>query len=144
VETPAVPALLIGALFVEKGLITQEQLDQALEEQQATGNRLGEILVDRFGVSRLDLAGALAEQWAEYERQGGGAPSPVQPEASEPAPTKAPTALPAAEDGIEETTKRPIGEFFVERGLITQDDLEGALEEQRTTGQRLGEILVAR
>jgi chromosome segregation ATPase len=139
VETPAVPALLIGTIFVEKGLITQDQLDVALEEQQKTGNRLGEILVERFGVSRLDLASALAEQWAEYERQGSAeqqaAPTEVRDLAAAPDEW-------SAEDEIAAAAKRPLGEIFVERGMINEGDLERALEEQRASGRRLGEILV--
>lgn len=59
---------LIGALFVEKGVVTQEQLERALKIQDDTNERLGEILVREFGVSRLDLASVLAEQWGAFER----------------------------------------------------------------------------
>lgn len=38
----------LGTLLVEKGLITQEQLEEALEERGRTGNVLGHILVE-FG-----------------------------------------------------------------------------------------------
>ena len=41
-------------------------------------------------------------------------------------------------------TWRPLGELFVDRGLITQDELEEALVEQRETRKRLGTILVSR
>jgi DNA repair exonuclease SbcCD ATPase subunit len=41
-------------------------------------------------------------------------------------------------------TWRPLGQLFVERGLITQDELDGALVEQRETNKRLGTILVSR
>src|SRR5436309_6893842 len=41
-------------------------------------------------------------------------------------------------------TWRPLGELFVERGLITQDELEEALVEQQETRKRLGAILVSR
>jgi len=140
VDSSAVSARLIGSIFVEKGLITEEQLEHALDVQRETGERLGEILVDRFSVERLDLAGALAEQWAEYERGGAGdeLSSPEEP-ALAPAPVlRAPGAVDPATAG-----KRPIGEIFVERGLVTASQLEQALEEQRKTGGRLGEILVA-
>ena len=145
-ESPAVPTLLIGALFVEKGLITQEQLDVALEEQQRTGNRLGEVLVERFGVSRLDLASALAEQWAEYERQG----TTEQQESH--AEVRDLVAVSDEWSGASEDSdadadaapKRPIGEIFLERGMISADELEVALEEQRESGRRLGEILVGK
>jgi len=39
---------------------------------------------------------------------------------------------------------RPLGELFVETGLITPPELEEALMEQADTNQRLGEVLVAR
>ena len=145
-ESPAVPALLIGALFVEKGLITQEQLDIALEEQQRTGNRLGEVLVERFGVSRLDLASALAEQWAEYERQG---TTEQQESHSEVRDLVAVSdewsgAPEDADTDVDAAPKRPIGEIFLERGMISADELDLALEEQRESGRRLGEILVGK
>ena len=131
--------MLIGALFVEKRLITQEQLEIALEEQRRTGERLGEILVERFGVSRLDLADALAEQWAEYERQG--------TEEQQVPPSESPAAFVLAEERTaapEEAPKRPIGEIFLERGMVSSEELEYALDEQRESGRRLGEILVAK
>ena len=37
---------------------------------------------------------------------------------------------------------RPIGEVLVDAGVITQAELDDALALQRTTGQRLGEILI--
>jgi hypothetical protein len=39
---------------------------------------------------------------------------------------------------------RPIGQFLVERGLLTPAELEQALTQQRQSGKRLGEILVER
>lgn len=39
-------------------------------------------------------------------------------------------------------TWRPLGQLLVERGLLTGDELERALAEQQTTGQRLGETIV--
>ena len=63
---------LIGALLVEKELITDEQLELALARQDESGDRLGEILVAEFGVSRLELAGVLTEQWAGSENNGRG------------------------------------------------------------------------
>ena len=37
----------IGDLLVEKGLISQDQLGQALKQQTATGNKLGQVLIDQ-------------------------------------------------------------------------------------------------
>jgi DNA repair exonuclease SbcCD ATPase subunit len=145
VDTSAVSARLIGAMFVEKGLITEEQLQSALEEQRAGGGRLGEILVERFGISRLDLASALAEQWAEYEQPGGDErPPTLQAEEAGEEPESTPAVKPEPQPVPEAEPRRPIGEIFLERGLLTAAQLDAALQEQRETGQRLGEVLVAK
>ena len=51
----------LGQLMVERGMVTEEQLDTALEEQQSTGNRLGETLVEQGVLSSVDLAAVLAD-----------------------------------------------------------------------------------
>ena len=53
----------MGQLFVESGRLTSEQLESALEQQRETGEPLGEILVARNHISRIDLAAALSKQW---------------------------------------------------------------------------------
>jgi chromosome segregation ATPase len=62
VEAAQIPWRPIGELFVEKGLITSDELEQALAEQAATGLRLGEILVKRNLISSPELTQALMEQ----------------------------------------------------------------------------------
>ena len=57
----------IGTILVEMGVVPQGQLDSALDEQRRTGRLLGEILVSTYGVSRVDLADALAAQWEEAQ-----------------------------------------------------------------------------
>ena len=52
----------LGEIFVERGFVSQEELDQALERQRQTGERLGEALVAQGVISKFELAGALAEQ----------------------------------------------------------------------------------
>jgi hypothetical protein len=59
----AAPGRQIGAIFVEKGLITEGQLALALDEQERNGRLLGEICVARYGIDRMRLADVLAEQW---------------------------------------------------------------------------------
>ena len=51
----------LSQLMVERGMVTEEQLDTALEEQQSTGNRLGETLVEQGVLSSVDLAAVLAD-----------------------------------------------------------------------------------
>ena len=54
------PAL--GSLLVRDGLLTEEELQEALEAQRDSGKRLGEILVERGSVTRTQVARLLAEQ----------------------------------------------------------------------------------
>jgi type IV pilus assembly protein PilB len=51
----------IGTTMIERGLITNEQLDEALEVQRSTGRRVGEILVGMGALSRFELARVLAD-----------------------------------------------------------------------------------
>jgi type IV pilus assembly protein PilB len=52
----------LGAILVDRGLLTADRLRTAFEEQGVSGRRLGEIVVEEGWVSPLDLALALAEQ----------------------------------------------------------------------------------
>lgn len=62
----------LGELLVHKGLITAEELEQALAEQDAGDRLLGAILVERGYVSGPALAVALAEQYGvELDTQRG-------------------------------------------------------------------------
>jgi type IV pilus assembly protein PilB len=54
--------LQIGSLLLRDGLLTAEQLEEALAEKERTGLRLGEIVVDQRWVSAAAVANALAEQ----------------------------------------------------------------------------------
>ena len=92
----------LGELFVEKGILSHEQLEHALGEQAATGGRLGDKLVELGYVTRHALARLLAEQTgvefdvdsgfgtgllAELQRRKGGLPIPddfSEPPAPEP------------------------------------------------------------
>jgi len=49
-------------ILLEQGVITQEQLEQAMAEQQSTGKRLGKVLVDLGFIKEQDLVAALAAQ----------------------------------------------------------------------------------
>ncbi len=45
----------LGALLMERGLLTQGQLETALDEQKRTGDKLGRILVSRGWVRERDI-----------------------------------------------------------------------------------------
>jgi hypothetical protein len=53
----------LGELLVDKGLVTEDELQRALRQQEETGELLGTILVERGFVSGPALAIALAEQY---------------------------------------------------------------------------------
>jgi type IV pilus assembly protein PilB len=53
--------LLFGEFVVSKGLLNQEQLTKALNEQRTNGGRLGEVLLRLKMMSEKDVAGSLAE-----------------------------------------------------------------------------------
>ena len=58
------PAWLpLGSLLVREGLISNEQLELALIDQQGTGLRLGELLVQWGWVESTAISRALAEQY---------------------------------------------------------------------------------
>ncbi len=52
----------LGRLLVERGLLTLEQLEEALIEKETSGERLGEILVTHGWLTAADVARALADQ----------------------------------------------------------------------------------
>jgi hypothetical protein len=54
--------ILLGQLFVNTGIISQQQLDQALDIQKAQKQRLGNILVDLGFVTRFQLLDAVCVQ----------------------------------------------------------------------------------
>jgi MSHA biogenesis protein MshE len=128
VENSAAAALFpwrqLGALLSDEGLLTETELELALDEQRRTGRLLGQIVVDRGYVSAFSLARVLSAQ------HGVDLHEPKQPE-----PKTQLAEVPA--------TWRPLGRLLVEKGLITKSDLAEALLAQREN-QRLGELLVER
>ena len=61
-----VPTLVpgrLGAMLVTRGLVNEDQIAEALEEQERTGSKLGDILVSTGTVDEHDLIGVLSEQF---------------------------------------------------------------------------------
>ncbi len=59
---PSAQRPMLGQMLVQKGLITEEQLNEALTMQKQTTQRIGEILVDLGYVDKRQVYEALAEQ----------------------------------------------------------------------------------
>jgi cellulose synthase/poly-beta-1,6-N-acetylglucosamine synthase-like glycosyltransferase len=55
--------LPLGQILIHKKLIREDQLEEALESHQRTGERLGKVLVSLGFINRLSLAEVLAEQY---------------------------------------------------------------------------------
>lgn len=52
----------LGTLLIHKGLITRQQLDQALTQQAKSGKRLGEVLVENEWITEKQLNKVLKKQ----------------------------------------------------------------------------------
>ena len=52
----------LGQILIEQGLITQEQLEKALEEHRSSPKSLGRVLIDMGLIREQDLVRALSEQ----------------------------------------------------------------------------------
>jgi len=53
----------LAALLTEAGIASEDQIHEALEEGERTGEKLGEVVVKRGWASEETLARLLAEQW---------------------------------------------------------------------------------
>jgi hypothetical protein len=63
VEAARIPWRPLGCLLVEQGLLSEDELERALEAQASTGRRLGETIVELGFVSHPALSRALAAQY---------------------------------------------------------------------------------
>ena len=114
VEAAHIPWRPLGRLLVEKGLLRDDELEHALDEQEISGRRLGEILIELGCVTHGALSHALAEQYgfelttetgfgtglrAQIERRQDEGRQPVEPRLNVPPPALAlvPDALEATE-----------------------------------------------
>jgi hypothetical protein len=123
----------LGALLVDDGLLTANDLERALAEQRETGRLLGEILVAQGLLTGVELAHALARQHGVELQAAGEGEADAQA-----------TASPGS-GSRHERHWRPLGALLVDRGLVSEPDLREALDEKHEhQDRRLGEILISR
>jgi len=128
----------LGALLAERDLLTEAELEEALDEQQRTGRLLGEILVGRGYLTGWTLTRVLAEQHGvELLSSGGSEERPGKDTVTQPPQAEPMAAGPGA-------AWRPLGRLLVETGFLGEAELKEALVEQARDGRRLGEVLVSR
>lgn len=127
-ETSAAATLFpwrqLGTLLADERLLTETELELALDEQRRTGRLLGQIVVDRGYVSAFSLARVLSAQHGVELQEPTTQPEPHLVEVP--------------------SEWRPLGRLLVDKQLITQTQLAEALLQQAETNGRLGEILVER
>jgi hypothetical protein len=85
----------IGQILVEKGEISEVDLEAALAEQERSGRRLGEILIEQGRTSWLALARAIAEQVLD-----------IQNSSADPEPESQPEPAPDAVSMVRELAER--------------------------------------
>jgi hypothetical protein len=144
----------LGELLVSEGVLSAGELADALAAQQETRPRkpLGELLLSSGVVSPPLLVRLLAQQCQLQleEEKGFGSglraaierrhiertrpDEPEEPVAVAPAAPPAPAPAPAG--------PRLLGELFVAQKLLTEKQLQWALEEQARSGRLLGEVVV--
>jgi hypothetical protein len=88
----------IGQILVEKGEISEVDLEAALAEQERSGRRLGEILIEQGRTSWLALARAIAEQVLDIQNAN------AEPE---PEPERAQDAVSMVRDLAERVANLP-------------------------------------
>jgi hypothetical protein len=88
----------IGQILVEKGEISEVDLEAALQEQERSGRRLGEILIEQGRTSWLALARAIAEQVLDIQNAN------AEPE---PEPESAPDAVKMVRELAERVANLP-------------------------------------
>lgn len=110
----------IGQILVEKGEISELDLQAALEEQERSGRRLGEILIEQGRTSWLALARAIAEQVLD-----------IQNAAAEPEPEPAPDPVQMVRDLAERVANLPpVPEPLPPPGPDPERELARAVAEQ--------------
>ena len=58
----------IGEILVQQGVLSQQQVDQLIDQQQQTGRPLGWLAEQQFGIDPTVIEEAWAEQYAGLAR----------------------------------------------------------------------------
>jgi hypothetical protein len=106
----------LGRILFDGGFITARELETALSKQKDTNDQIGEILVGMGALDRRELSAVLSIQ----------------------------KDLASYNDAVKVAAgvRMLLGELLVKAKRITAGELYLALREQKSTGEKLGEILV--
>ncbi len=108
----------IGEILLDLKYVTQDQLDLAWKVQEKTLKPIGEILTELGFLTQEKFSSALASKRGKSgpEEAASGQPSPF--------------------------TTRRLTEILLDYNLITRETLSKAVEEQKRTNKKIGEILI--
>ena len=119
----------IGQILVEKGEISEADLEVALAEQERSGRRLGEILIEQGRTSWLALARAIAEQVLDIQSSPAVLESKQEPR-SEPEPEAAPDPVKMVRELAERVASLPPVPDLLPPPDLAERELARAVAEQ--------------
>lgn len=123
----------LGDILKGQGKVGEKDIEAALAIQKRQQMKLGDLLVEQNLVSADEVEQALARQMqADKKRLGH-----ILMEQGKLSDTDLEAAL-----TMQRRPRMKLGELLLEAGLIAEEDLGLALQEQKEHGQRLGEILL--
>jgi hypothetical protein len=139
-EAPVVEQDPIGHILIMEGLLTEEQLNEAMKIMATFQNKkyLGRVLMDLGYVNQFQIERAIAS----FQLMQGKKPVPPPPP-----PAQAPTVLPGASPAeLSPMMRMPLGRILIAKGCLTPDELKDAIDYQsrlpRLAHRPIGEILV--
>ena len=112
----------LGDIVVERNMVTPHQLEQALEEQRVNGGKLGETLVELGFITRVELAGAISEQWDDLRKRRGGESTEPKPRAASPVTPRPRASRPRARSRCVERLEALTVELAARDQRIAQQD----------------------
>lgn len=133
----------LGRLLVNRGLIDEQQLEQALAAQRSSGSRLGELLVAKGVISERDLARALKHQ-SRYRNTAAFVAMftlPLQPvvtlAATAPSPASATTqsAQMLSKQGFAPLTEDDLSDISARSGLMAHAGALTSMAEDADSGE---------
>lgn len=118
---------LLGALLVQSGHITDDQLDLAVREQKRSGERIGEVFMRLGMLTHMQLKGLLDFQW----NQGRAGDSPVR--LGELLVAGGHITREQLGDALakQKVTRKKIGEVLVEAGYARASQIRYGMQLQR-------------
>jgi hypothetical protein len=141
-STPETQVMKIGDLLVELGLVSQKDLNEALQIGKDTGLPIGRVLTMSAFLTESQFQAALKAQSLLKE---GVMRMPAVKDAIEQVSNGTPVEeafgnVGVAKEDAENEVK--LGELLSKSGFVTSDQLDTALEKSKTTGLPLGRLLL--